>query len=505
MADKYLMALDAGSGSGRCVIVSLDGKKSFTTKKDWFYFVPQGLASSANEFHPDEFWQIFADCIRETLAKAGAKGEDILAVSSTSQREGLVALDKDGKELYAGPNRDFRAAMEGIFVTNNYGDEIYHRSGHYPSGIFGIARLLWFKKNKPELFSRFTTVLSMNDWVLYRVSGERVSEPTNASETAMYDIQKNEWMKDIVAKLELPDLLPPVKFAGTVVGKVTAQAAEQTGLKAGTPVVAGAADTQCGLLGCGLLNVDETGIISGTTTPVQTITDKPVLDPQIRTWADPYVVPGKYVLESNSGGSGSVFQWLRDVLCESEIMKTDPDRAYGEMIKIAEKVPAGSMGVMIHSGINIFNAKKIGMPVNVFLLGLSPLMGDASTGKGLIIRAMLENFVYGAKANFDQIVEVLGRQPTVIGVCGGLSKADLYNQIIANVFNLPIRVPECREGTGVGCAICAGIGAGEFKDFADGVKSMVHIERVFEPDPQISSKYKSQYKRWLKSFLSYLH
>jgi autoinducer 2 (AI-2) kinase len=186
-------------------------------------------------------------------------------------------------------------------------------------------------------------------------------------------------------------------------------------------------------------------------------------------------------------------------------MKTDPDRAYGEMIKIAEKVPAGSMGVMIHSGINIFNAKKIGMPVNVFLLGLSPLMGDASTGKGLIIRAMLENFVYGAKANFDQITEVLGRQPTVIGVCGGLSKADLYNQIMADVFNLPIRVPECREGTGVGCAICAGIGAGEFKNFADGVKSMVHIERVFEPDPQISSKYKSQYKRWLKSFLSYLH
>jgi autoinducer 2 (AI-2) kinase len=504
MSEKYLMALDAGSGSGRCVIVSLDGKRTFTTKKDWFYFTPQGLGSSANEFHPDEFWQVFVDCIRETLAKAGIRGEDVLAVSSTSQREGLVALDKEGKELYAGPNRDFRAAMEGIFVMNNYGDEIYRRSGHYPSGLFGIARLLWFKKNKPDLFARFTTVLSMNDWVLYRVSGERASEPTNASETAMYDIQKHEWMKDIVAKLGLPDLLPPVHNAGTVFGKVTEEVAKQTGLNAGTPVVSGAADTQCGLLGCGLLNNDETGIISGTTTPVQTITSTVVLDSQTRTWTDPYVIPGKYVLESNSGGSGSVFQWLRDTMCESEIMRSSPEQAYAEMVKIAGKAPAGSSGVMIHSGVNIFNAKKISMPVNVFLLGLSPLSGDPSTGKGLILRAMLENFVYGAKANFDQVVEVLGRQPTVIGVCGGLSKSELYNQIMADVLNLPVRVPECSEGTGVGCAICAGIGARQFKDFADGVQAMVHIGKVYEPDAQNAPKYKNYYKRWLKSFQSYL-
>ena len=505
MVDKYLMALDAGSGSGRCVIVSLDGKKIFTTKKDWSYYTPQGLASSASEFHPEDFWQIFVDCIHETLQKAGITGRDVLGVSSTSQREGLVVLDKEGTELYAGPNRDFRAAMEGIFVSNGYGDEIYRRSGHYPSGLFGVARLLWFKKNKPELFARFATMLSINDWVLYRVSGERASEPTNASETALYDIQKHEWMKDLLPRLELPDILPPVKNAGTIIGVVTEETAQQTGLKAGTPVVAGAADTQCGLLGCGLLQTDEIGAISGTTTPVQMITAVPVLDPQTRTWADPYVVPGKYVLESNSGGSGSLFQWLRDTMCESEIMKTDPERAYGEMVKIAEKAPPGSMGVIIHSGVNIFNAKKIGMPLNVFLLGLSPLTDSSGSGKALILRAMLENFVYGIKANANQVFEVLGRQPTFIGVCGGLSKSDLYNQIMADVMSLPVKVPVCREGTGVGCAICAGIGAGQFKDFTEGVKALVHIERVYEPDANNLSKYKSLYNRWLKSFLSFSH
>ena len=145
------------------------------------------------------------------------------------------------------------------------------------------------------------------------------------------------------------------------------------------------------------------------------------------------------------------------------------------------------------------------MPLNVFLLGLSPLTGSSGSGKALILRAMLENFVYGIKANADQVFEVLGRQPTSIGLCGGLSKSDLYNQIVADVMILPAKVPVCREGTGVGCAISAGIGAGQFKDFAEGVKAMVHIDRVYEPDANNSSKYKSLYKRWLKSFLSFIH
>ncbi len=498
------MALDAGSGSGRCIIVSLDGKKSFTTKKNWSYFIPPGVTSSANEFRPPEFWQIFTECIHENLDKAKVSGDDILAVSSTSQREGIVILDRAGNELYGGPNRDFRAAMQGIFVTNNFGEEIYRRSGHYPLGLLAVARLLWFKKNQPDLFARFATMLLINDWILFRLSGERVSEPTNACETALYDIQKNEWMKDIAARLEIPDIFPPIQPAGTKIGEVTREVAAQTGLKEGTPVVVGAADTQCGLLGCGLMKDGEAGIISGTSTPVQILSSKFLLDPQIRTWTCAYLVPGMYALDSECGSTGCILQWLRDVFCESEIVKTDADQAYVEMGRIAEKIPAGSSGVMIHAGVNLFNAQKIGVPANVFLLGLAPLMGDASTGKGMIIRAMLENFVYAAKANLDQTAEVLGKQPGSIGICGGLTKSDLYNQTMADVLNQPIRVPECREGTGVGCAICAGMGVGEFKNFEEGIQSMVHIERVFEPEPKNSSKYKSQYKRWLKSFLAYV-
>ena len=500
MAEKYLMALDAGSGSGRCLLINLNGKKHYSTKIDWFYSTPANAGGSASEFDADAFWEIFSSCIRQTMQKAYASKEDILAISSTSQREGIVMLNKHGKELYAGPNRDMRAAIEGMKVGNKYGEEIYQRSGHFPNGIFGVARLMWFKKNKPEIYAKFHTLQSINDWVLFRLCGERACEPTNASETALYDINHKEWMRDLLEKLELDDFLPEIKTAGTVLGNLSSKAAHETDLKEGTPVVIGAADTQCGLFGCGLLHAGEIGAISGTTTPVQMITNSPILDPEIRTWASPYVIPEKFVLESNAGGSGSIFQWVRDAFCESEIMKSSESEAYALMAQIAQQAPPGSMGVIAHFGVNIMNAKKMSVPPNVLLLGMGAYGSGSMTGKPLILRAILENFAYGVKANADQVIEISSINPDFIAVCGGLANSELYNQVIADIMQIPVKVPVCKEGSGVGAAICAGIGAGLFKDFTEGVDALVHIDQTYEPDPQISAKYKGLYRKWLKSY-----
>ena len=500
MAEKYLMALDAGSGSGRCVLMSLDGEKLFTTKTDWHYFTPEGLPGSAFEFNPDQFWEILADTIRETLQKSNVRGEDILGVSSTSQREGIVILNQEGRELYAGPNRDFRAPMEGMTIAGKYGEEIYQRTGHYPSGIFACARLLWFKNNQPEKYEKMATLLSINDWILYRLCGEKVSEPTNASETALYDIHKKQWAFDLIEKLGLKNIFPEVQPAGSMIGKVSASVAEATGLKAGTPVVVGGADTQCGLLGIGLLAPKTMGAISGTTTPVQMIIDQAVLDTNERTWTNPYLIPGTYVLESNAGGSGSIFQWVHDTFCESEVMKSDPQKAFALMAHLAEQAPPGSSGMLSHVGVNIMNAKKLGAPPSVFHFGMSPISSDFQSSKPAFLRAIIESLAYGVKANADQIMEVLGYGPEKIGVCGGLSNADLYNQILANLFQMPVSVPKWRESTGVGAAICAGVGAGVFHSLAEGVDQMVIDEILIEPDPNLKTKYKSLYKKWMRSY-----
>lgn len=500
MGNKYLMALDAGSGSGRCVLVSLDGEHLFATKKDWQYFTPEGLPGSAFEFDPDQFWGILANTIRETLQKAHASGEDILGISSTSQREGIVILDQGGHELYAGPNRDFRAPMEGMTIAGKHGEEIYQRTGHYPSGIFACARLQWFKNNQPEKYEKMATLLSINDWILYRLCGVKVCEPTNASETALYDIHNKQWAFDLIDKLNLKNIFTEVQPAGTRIGTVTHLVEEMTGLKAGTPVVVGGADTQCGLLGIGFHRPKAMGAISGTTTPVQMILDEAVIDEQQRTWTSPYLIQDMFVLESNAGSSGSIFQWVHDTFCESEIMKSDPQKAFSLMAQLAEQAQPGASGMLSHVGINIMNAKKLGAPPSVFHFGMSPISSDFRSSKPAFLRAVIESLAYGVKANADQITEILGYAPEKIGVCGGLTNANLYNQILANLFQMEVRVPKWRESTGVGAAICAGVGAGVFNDLEEGVSQIVKDEITIEPDPQFVNKYRSLYKKWMRSY-----
>jgi len=502
MSDQYLMALDAGSGAGRCALMSLDGSKVFTAYQEWGYTTPPGLGMMAVEFDPDQFWKIFSDVIGQAINKAGIQLEQVVAVSPTSQREGIVLLDENDKALYAGPNRDCRAVIEGMQFTNTFGDELYRRSGHFPSSMTGAARLAWFKNHVPKIFERVRHLLSINDWILFRLSNEYCCEPTNAAETSLYDLAAQDWAYDIIEKLELPkEVFPKVLPAGTQVGVITNQAARETGLRSGIPVVVGGADTQCGLLGCGCTRPNTMAAISGTTTPVQLVTTSPMLDPNQRLWGGAHIVPGLFIVESNAGGSGSVYQWYRDSFFPDvvERAKTTGENPYEIMNAEADQAPVGCNAVQSYIGVTIMNAKTMTMPPNVIFLGMNPLQSPCIPCRPLLTRAVIESLAYAVKANIQQIQNLVGTSPTAIGVCGGLANSHLYVEAMANTLQIPVRVPRIKEGTAVGAAICAGIGGGIFHNFEEGVDALVHIDTEIQPDEHLSKQYQSFYRKWTKN------
>jgi sugar (pentulose or hexulose) kinase len=502
MKDQYCMALDAGSGAGRCILINLENRNVVSAYQEWGYTTPPGLGMMAVEFDPAQFWNILAEVTRQAMSKARIQPEHVVAVSSTSQREGIVLLDESGKELYAGPNRDYRAVIEGMQLTNNYGDDLYHRSGHFPSSMTGVARLLWFKNHAPESFKRVRHLQSINDWILFRLSNEYACEPTNAAETSLYDLTTQTWANDVIEKLELPkDIFPVVKSAGTQIGTVTPQAAIETGLKVGTPVVIGGADTQCGLLGCGSIKANDIAAISGTTTPVQMVTPSPITDPGQSLWGGAHIVPGLFIVESNAGGSGSVYQWYRDsfFIDALERGKITGENPYETMNAEAEQAPAGCNGVQSYIGVMVFNAKTLTMPPNVLILGMSPLAASNVSSRPLVTRAVIESLAYAVKVNTQQILDLVGIKPTKIGVCGGLANSRLYLEVLANTLQLAVQVPQIKEGTAVGAAICAGIGGGAFKTFEEGVDALVHIESEIQPEAHLSKQYQNFYRKWLKN------
>ena len=213
------------------------------------------------EFNPGKFWDIICRLIRESIKKADISPVDIIAVSSASQRQGVVFLDKKGHELYAAPNTDLRAIMEGFAIDGECGDEVYRITGHKPSLLFTPARLKWFQANYRRIYEKIATALSIGDWITYRLSGERVAEVSCVADLGLVDIHEVKWSDTLGERLQLSrEVCPMIVTAGTRVGWITSEAVRKTGLSAGTVVVAGGADTQCGLLGMGVKDKGEVGI-----------------------------------------------------------------------------------------------------------------------------------------------------------------------------------------------------------------------------------------------------
>jgi autoinducer 2 (AI-2) kinase len=501
MKEQYLLTYDAGTGAGRCLLINPDGQQIHTRYEEWTFIPDPGAGAMGIKFDPDQFFHILGSLSRAIIKELGIKADQIAGVSSTSMREGCVFFDKAGQEIYAGPNRDFRGAVEGMQISTSHGMEMYRRTGHHPTGIFLPERLLWHKKHAPEIYDRVAHILMINDWILYRLTGEYACEPSNASETLLYDLTTGKWALDIIDDLGFPkEAFPPILPSGSYLGDVTPEAARATGLLAGTPVYIGGADTQCGVLGSGAVHVGETVAVSGTSTPVQMVTDAPIIDEKERLWAGAHVFPGLYVLESNAGGTGSIYQWYRDAFCQSEIetARKEQRSAYDVMNDAAQTAPPGAGGMQSFMGVSIFNSKTLGMPKNVINTSNAPFYFPGSASKGLVTRAILESLAFAIKANYDQLEEVSELNPEALHVCGGSTKSALYLDILANVMNKPLLVPEVSEATSVGAAICAGVGSGVFADFNQGISSLVNLKK-FEPEEELSKQYKSIFRKWMRS------
>jgi len=500
MSDQYLMALDAGTGAGRCLIVDTEGKSAFSAYKEWEYAQPPEAVPFGRAFDPDHFWKCLADSARQAMAKGHIQPEQIIAVSSTSQREGAVFLDKDGHELYAGPNSDYRAVGEGLGLMQQFGQRAYEVSGHYLNPMFLPARLLWHKNNKPELYGRIARVLMINDWILFRLCGEYACEPTNASETTVYNLRTGDWEWPLIADMGFPrEIFPPIRRSGYLLGRVSAQAAQDTGLREGTPVIVGAADTQCGVLGSGAISDADIVAVAGTTTPVQMVLNEVVIDDQARLWTGAYIPEETWVLESNVGHTGIIYRWMRDTFCgvecaEAERVGTD---AFELMSAEAAKSPVGSAGAFSFLGTNIMDAKSMQYMVSGFLLK-SPMFMQDPNGRRHLLRSQLESMAYGVRANAAQVFEVSGRRPSKMHVCGGVSRSSLWVDILANVMNMPIVVPAYGEATALGAAICAGVGAGVYDDMRQGIAELVRTDRIVEPQASLAAQYGTLFEKWMQ-------
>jgi len=494
---SYLLALDAGTGSVRAVIFDLAGRQIAAGQAEWTHQSVADVPGSM-EFDLATNWQLTCRCIREALAKAGLEAREIASVACCSMREGIVLYDRNGEPIWACANVDARASHEVSELKEihdyQFESEVYHVSGQ-TLALSAMPRLLWLAHHRPDIYRQAATITMISDWLAAKLSGELAVDPSNAGTTGMLDLNTRDWRPALLDMAGLrADILSPVKETGTVLGAVTAEAAAQCGLREGTPVVMGGGDVQLGCLGLGVVRPGQTAVLGGTFW--QQVVNLPAVrtDPQMNIRVNPHVIPGMVQAESISFFTGLTMRWFRDAFCAEEKLLAERlcTDTYALLEQMAGQVPAGSHGVMpIFSDAMHFNKWYHAAPS---FINLS--IDADKCNKATLFRALEENAAIVSACNLAQISHFSGVKFDGLVFAGGGSKGALWSQILSDVTGLPVRVPEVKEATALGCAIAAGAGVGLYADMASAGEKLVSWQREFTPNPAHRELYDGMMQKW---------
>jgi autoinducer 2 (AI-2) kinase len=492
---RHILAVDLGTGSCRAIVFDEDGRQAGIGQREWTHPPVPGVVGSQS-FDTTRNWGLIGECIREALARAGVPAGAIAAVSSSSMREGMVLYDAAGREIWACPNVDSRSSAEATeLVGSGAARRIFEQGGDWVS-ITSPARFLWIREHEPLVFAAIAHMGMLSDWVLYRLTGRFVTDPSSGSSSNLFDLARRTWSSQSLEVVGLsPAVVPEVVEPGTVVGAVSQRAAAETGLAVGTPVVAGGADTQLGLVGIGVVRPDRVTLLGGSFWQMTVVTDRPLIDPEARLRTLCHAVPGQWMTEGIGFYSGIAMRWYRDAFCELEKAEAarrgvDP---YVVMEEVAAAFPAGSNGLLgIFS--NVMDAKRW-VQASPGFLGFN-VDDAAGSGRVAAIRALEEQAAYAARGHLAIIESLTGRQYPEVVFTGGAAKGRLWPQIVADVLGRPVKVPAVVESTALGAAMYAGIGAGVYRDLDEVVARVVRFDRTLEPDVANGKAYDDGYDRW---------
>jgi len=315
------MAIDAGTGSVRAVIFDTKGNQISVAQKEWVHLEVEGVANSMT-FDTKNNWELVVWCIKEALSSAKLNGSNIVALSATSMREGIILYDKEGEALWGVANVDARANEEVKFLKENYAgieEEFYKESGQ-TFALGALPRIMWLKNNQPKLYEKVAYISMIGDWILAKLSSVIATDPSNGGTTGIFSLKNRDWSPSMAEKVGIKsNIFPPTLETGTLMGSVTKEASKATGLSTSTKVVMGGGDVQLGSAGLGVVKESQVGILGGSFwQQVVNIKSSSVPPTNMSVRVNPHVIEGLSQAEGITFFSGLIMRWFRDAFCDLE-------------------------------------------------------------------------------------------------------------------------------------------------------------------------------------------
>jgi len=435
--------------------------------------------------------------LKQKLAERGRNLGEIRAVGVGGQGWSCLPVDEKGEPLR--PSMiwlDRRAEEECDYLRREFGDNaILEISGNRIDPAYVTPKQLWLKKHQPQIFRKARYFLQSESYIVFKLTGRFTQNLSSGYGFYFFDIARGEWRADIAERMGIPiEKHPEIYDCSEVVGEVTTESAEETGLRRGTPVVAGGLDAACATLGAGVYLRGQTQDQGGTAGGMSICVDEPLRHPDLILGF--HVVPRMWLLQGGTVAGGASLNWFRDTFGVSPDLKSqNPDADDFELLSMeAAESEAGSGGVIF-------------LP---YLAGeRSPLWDSAACGVffGLsfttkrcqIVRAVMEGAAFALRHNLETAATV-GAEVTELYGVGGATRSEVWCQIKSDITGKPMHIPSISEGTTLGAAILAGKGVGVFREIADGVRLMVKRSRSHLPRAELKSIYDRLYGIYLKLY-----
>jgi xylulokinase len=480
MTQLYFLGLDVSTTGSKALLVDESGKLVATASSPHTLQSPRPLWS---EQDPHEWWQAVSNAIRLVLQQAGLDGGSVAAVGLTGQMHGLVLLDGDGQVLRP-------AILWNDQRTQAQCDEIHRRigrsrfiqiTGNVALTGFTAPKILWVQQNEPDSYARAQHVLLPKDYIRFMLTGEYAMDKADGAGTVLFDLKQRTWSQEVLTALGIPAAWMPPTFEGPeFTGRVTAAAADATGLKAGTPVAAGGGDQAAQAVGVGAVEPGVVALTVGTSGVVFATTPSALIEPQGRLHAFCHAVPGLWHFMGVMLSAAGSLQWYRDTLA--------PGVSFDDLLHEAEPVPAGSDGLQF---LPYLSGERTPYPdplARAAWVGLT-----LRHGRGHMTRALLEGVSFGLKDIFSLIQNAGLGEIRQVRASGGGTKGALWRQILASVLEAELVTVNTSEGAALGAALLAGVGAGAWPDVPSACAAAIRITGSTPPVPAQVEAYRKTY------------
>lgn len=487
---KYLIGVDNGGTFSKAAVFDENGRQLSSVSVPTEQIIPK---PGYMERDMEQLWQVNAQAVRGALEKSGVNKDEIAGVSFSGHGKGLYLWGKGntpvGNGIVSTDTRAWKYPQQ--WEQDGTAQKVYQKTCQKILACQPVSLLAWMRDHQPDAFEEIQYIFSVKDYIRFRMTGEAYGEYSDFSGSNLINLQTEAYDKELLCYFGLESLyekLPPLKRSFDLCGKVTREAADLTGLKEGTPVMAGMFDVNACGIASGLGDEKQLCMIAGTWSINEFLAKHPIISPSV-SLNSMFCIPGYFLIEESSPTSAGNMEWfIRQLMsCEYAECERKGTSIYDLTNAWAEEISPGDCDLIFLPFLNGSNVNPLAKGT---FIGLS-----SYHSKKHMLRAVYEGIVFSHAAHVARLLQSR-EAPRTIRLSGGVANSKVWVQIFADVLQIPIETIENKELGAQGAAMAAGIGAGIYSDYSDAIERTVNITGLVEPRKEYGELYQKKYEKY---------